>query len=107
MMRSRKGGGNIEKADENAHKRKRKKKSREDYLNNSADLLCKAAYELCENNFGKKSRKESPPDAKSLKETCCAVKEAINIASGLYKEDETDNDSIRVLMSTEAEEYSV
>lgn len=79
-----------------------RKRSREEYLELCADILCKEAYRMCKNNYSKKGGIEKT-DAKSLKEVCSAVKEASTVVSGLEKK--VSAESIRIIFS-DTEEYS-
>ena len=73
------------------------------YLNRSADTLCKAAYELCRDSYGR--RKEKPPDAKQLKDVCAAVKDVLTIANSVSGEKD-DTGQIRILVESAAEELA-
>ena len=77
---------------------------RKKYLDRSADSLCKAAYELCRDNFNKNAR-GSPPDPKQLKDICAAVKDVITITNSLSDGKEF-SDEIRISVEGAAEEYA-
>ncbi len=79
-------------------------KSRENYLEKCADMLCEAAYRMCRENFGKGKSKEKC-DPKILKDTCSAVKEAAAVAAGLEKKDMTAGEEIRIVFDC-PEEYA-
>lgn len=74
----------------------------ENYLKKSTDLLCRAVYEACRENFSRKSHK--PYDVKLLKETCSAVKEAAALVSGLEKRSSDTEDTVKIIF-TDGEEY--
>ena len=57
-------------------------KDRNDYLNKSADIVCKAVYDACRG-----MKKDGGADAKGLKELCGVLKEAIGISAALEKTD--------------------
>ena len=59
----------------------RKKRSRQDYLNESADILCKQTYRLCKASCGRGGE----ADAKALKELCGVLKEAAAFSAALEK----------------------
>lgn len=73
-----------------------RKRSREEYLELCADILCREAYRMCKRCYVKAEGREKG-DAKSLKEACSAVKEAANVVSGLEKK--TTSDSITISFS--------
>ncbi len=79
-----------------------RKRSREQYLELCADILCRAAYRMCRENYKNKGDEERT-DPKILKETCTAVKEAAAVVSGLEKKVNTE--SIRIMFS-DTQEYS-
>lgn len=88
-------------------KTKNTKNDRCDYLNRSADILCKAAYRLCSDSFAqKRGEKKNAPDAKTLKETCCAVKEAIAISESLSRNTDTGAE-LRVILEGESSNYAI
>ena len=60
----------------------RRKKRRQDYLNDSADLLCRQTYRLCKESCGGKGQ---AVDAKTLKELCGVLKEAAAFSAALEK----------------------
>ena len=64
-----------------------RKISRETYLERSADMLCRAAYQLCRESF-RGRRNGDPVDAKHLKDIAAAVKESVNVSESLGKRDE-------------------
>lgn len=80
-----------------------RKTDRKTYLNKSADILCKAAYELCRDSCKKGG--SQPADAKGLKEICAAVKETIGISESLGKNEQTGS-AFAVVMDSAATEYS-
>lgn len=79
-------------------------KSRENYLEKCADILCEAAYRMCRDNFGRGKSKEKC-DPKILKDTCSAVKEAAAVASGLDKKEVSSGEEIRIVFEG-PEEYA-
>ena len=78
--------------------------SRETYLERSADMLCKAAYQLCRETFRGRDRTD-PVDAKQLKEICAAVKESVNVSDSVGKKDEAAA-RFSVTVSNEARELA-
>ncbi|MBR3767922.1 MAG: hypothetical protein IKL10_06760 [Clostridia bacterium] len=80
------------------------KKSREEYLELCADILCKSVYKMCRENYSLRDGKEKY-DPKSLKETCSAVKEAAAVVSGLEKKQNSENESIRIVFA-DTEKYT-
>ena len=55
-------------------------RGRNDYLNKSADIVCRAVYETC-----RRAKKENAQDVKQLKELCGVLKEAIGVSLSLEK----------------------
>ena len=80
------------------------KKDREEYLEASAQLLCKAAYKMCKEYFGPKTSAENC-NPKFLKEACSAVKEAVTLSSGIENGKEVSSEEIRISFSL-PEEYT-
>mgnify|MGYP006052788103 CR=1 FL=1 len=76
-------------------------KSRLDYLQLCADILCKSAYKMCREVSREKSEKF---EAKELKEVCAAVKEAAAVVGAIEKSDSPQCEEIRIIF--ENEEYS-
>ena len=71
-----------------------KKEVRGKYLNRSADLVCRAAFNLCKKSLADKE----DTDAKMLKELCCVLKEIIAINSSLDKDNTDSAETIRIIM---------
>ena len=80
----------------------RRKKQRQDYLNGSADLLCKQTYRLCRENCGGRAA----VDAKTLKELCCVLKEAAAFSSALEK-GAGEAETLKVVFSDVPEAYGM
>lgn len=83
-----------------AHTKKRRK-----YLDRSADILCKATYELCKGQLKNPPPDGKPPDAKSVKEICAAVKDVISISGSLSDEKES-GEKILITLEGKAEEFA-
>ena len=81
-----------------------RKISRETYLERSADMLCKAAYQLCRETFRGRDKKK-PVDAKQLKDVCAAVKESVNVSDSVGKKDDAAA-RFSVTVSSEAHELA-
>ncbi|MBQ7687678.1 MAG: hypothetical protein IJT27_00530 [Clostridia bacterium] len=79
-------------------------KKREDYLNASADMLCRQAYRMCKRACG---AKDSRPDAKEIKETCSALKEAAALSEALRKASQMPESGLRIIFENSAEDYAV
>ena len=88
----RKGGGNMA----------REKKDRAYYLNKSADLVSRRVYGLCREAV----RRESPADAKALKDLCGLLKEAVSFSLSLEKSGETQTETIRVIFDGPLQDYA-
>ena len=59
----------------------RRKKDRQRYLADSADLLCRQTWRLCKTSCGK----DAATDAKTMKELCGVLKEAAAFSAALEK----------------------
>ena len=79
-----------------------KKEARGKYLNRSADLVCKAAFNLCKKSLTEKE----DTDAKMLKELCCVLKEIIAINSSLDKDNTDSAETIRIIMEGDVSELA-
>lgn len=72
------------------------KRSKEEYLSLCADILCRTAYRMCKENYGKR-KGDDPIDPKALKESCTAVKEAVAVVLSLDKNQDKANDGVRIV----------
>ena len=81
-----------------------RKKGREDYLNASADILCRQAYRMCRSVYGKK---DAVADAKNLKDACAALREAAALSGALQKTDREAGEVLRVVFDRETEDCAV
>lgn len=79
-----------------------RKKDRNDYLNRSADLMCKRVYALCREAVNR----ESPADAKALKDLCGLLKETVSVSLSLEKSGEAAAETIRVTFEGPLEDYA-
>ena len=76
------------------------KHGRNDYLNRGADVVCRAAYELC-----RKAKRERDLDAKQLKDLCAVLKEAIGISLSLEKSADAPGAGVTVTFDDALSEY--
>lgn len=67
----------------------------------SAEILCRTAYKMCRRLY-EENAGDCLPDAKGLKESCAAVKEAASLISGLDKNKESA-DVVRVVFEDTGE----
>ena len=79
-----------------------KKEERGKYLNRSADLVSRAAFNLCRKSL----RNKDDTDAKMLKELCCVLKEIIAINTSLDKDSTDTGDTIRIIMEGDVSELA-
>lgn len=79
-----------------------KKEVRGKYLNRSADLVSKAAFNLCKKSLVNKE----DTDAKILKELCCVLKEIIAINTSLDKETAETGETIRIIMEGDVSDFA-
>ena len=79
-----------------------KKEERGKYLNRSADLVSRAAFNLCRKGL----RNKDDTDAKMLKELCCVLKEIIAINTSLDKDSTDTGDTIRIIMEGDVSELA-
>lgn len=77
--------------------------SSEKYLGKCADILCKASYDMCKDMFTGKTQQKAL-DPKMIKDSCCAVKEAAALVSGLGKGGE-EGETLKVIFE-DTEKYS-
>ena len=81
-----------------------RKMSREEQLEQSADILCKNAYRLCKETFGAGGTKNV--DAKTLKDVSAAVKESANVAELVGKRNTGDGARFSVTVEPAAQEFA-
>lgn len=81
----------------------KRKKTPEVRLRECAELLCDAAYRMCEKGF---SRKSDAPEPKFLKEACSAVKEAASVYSLAVNDSEKQSEEIVIRFEQSAESCS-
>ncbi|MBR3975513.1 MAG: hypothetical protein IKJ88_06605 [Clostridia bacterium] len=79
-----------------------KKEVRGRYLNRSADLVSRAAFNLCRKSLASKE----DTDAKMLKELCCVLKEIIAINTSLDKDSTDTGETIRIIMEGDVSELA-
>lgn len=84
-----------------AHTKKRRK-----YLDRSADIICKATYTLCRDNLKDIPPDGKPPDVKTIKDICAAVKDVITISNSLSDEKEDKGEKIVISLEGGSEEYA-
>lgn len=81
----------------------KRKKTPEIRLRECAEILCEAAYRMCEKSFGKKCE---APEPKFLKEACGAVKEAASVYALTVNDSERQGDEIVIRFEQSAESCS-
>lgn len=79
-----------------------KKEVRGKYLNRSADLVSRAAFNLCKKSLESKE----DTDAKMLKELCCVLKELIAINTSLDKDNSDTAETIRIIMEGDVADFA-
>ncbi len=81
----------------------KRKKTPEVRLRECAEILCEAAYRMCEKSF----RKDNvTPEPKFLKEACGAVKEAASVYSLAVNDSEKQGEEIVIRFEQSAESCS-
>lgn len=80
----------------------RKKRKRQDYLNESAELLCRQTWRLCKASCGR----EAAVDAKALKELCGVLKEAAAFSAALEK-GPGEGETLKVVFADVPEAYGL
>ena len=79
----------------------RKKKDRQTYLSESAELLCKQTWRLCKTSCGR-----AAVDAKTLKELCGVLKEAAAFSAALDK-GTNEPETLKIMFADVPEAYGM
>ncbi len=74
--------------------KKRKARTPTGYLEQCSEMLCKCAYNMCQEFVKDKDKKI---ESKELKEACAAVKEAAAVISAIEKTEAPEAESIRIV----------